>query len=43
MVIDLDVLLYAALIGLGTMLLFSIGILCLLKESIKKGEKRDEK
>ena len=31
MVIDLDVLLYAALIGLGTMLLFSIGTLCLLK------------
>ena len=42
MVIDLDVLLYAALIGLGTMLLFSTGVLCLLKESVKKDEKRDE-
>lgn len=40
MVVDLDVLLFYGFMSLFTMLLFTSGILCLLKESIKKDEKK---
>jgi hypothetical protein len=40
MVLDLDVLLFYGFMSLFTILIFTSGILCLLKESIKKDENK---